>query len=184
MTKTTLEPDPRILAARQHWRWRGQERPPFAEPVGDGEESVWDFPRPPRLETVELPLRVVHGEHTLARSERGRRVCETAGAPTYYFPPEDVDESQLRVVPGASLCEWKGIATGFSVPGVQRAAWCYAQTFAEFSAIAGWYAFYPGALACYVGDERVEPQPGGYYGGWVTRSLRGPIKGEAGSEAW
>jgi len=130
------------------------------------------------------PLRVLVGSQTLAATGAGRRVCEPAGAPTYYFPPDDVDEQLLSVVPGASLCEWKGVATGFSAPGVPRAAWCYQQTFPEFEAIAGWYAFYPGVLACYVGEEQVAPQPGGYYGGWVTPGLRGPIKGEPGSEAW
>ncbi|TNF87565.1 MAG: DUF427 domain-containing protein, partial [Gammaproteobacteria bacterium] len=86
-----------------------------------------------------------------------------------------------------SICEWKGVATSFALaehPFERAVAWCYQETFPEFADIQGWYAFYPSRLACYVGDELVSPQPGGYYGGWVTRDLKGPIKGEPGSGHW
>ena len=182
-----LKANAAVLAAREHWRYRGRERPPFAEPVGPGEESVWDFPRPPALEAVPEVLEVRCGATIVARSTAAMRVCETAGAPTYYFPPGDVLVS-LSEVPGESLCEWKGLARQFAVDvdGAPEGAvaWCYAETFPEFRTIAGWYAFYATKLDCFVGDERVEPQPGGYYGGWVTKRLKGPIKGEAGSSGW
>ena len=141
-----LRPTPEIIAARAQWTWRGQQRPPFADPSGPGQLSVWDFPRPPRLEAVALPLLVVHNGITLARTTRGMRVLETAGAPTYYLPPEDVEQALLAELDSASVCEWKGVATSFALaedPKRQPVAWCYRETFPEFAAIAGWYAFYP-----------------------------------------
>jgi uncharacterized protein (DUF427 family) len=183
-----LEVTPAVLRLRAKWRYRGIERPGFAEPVAPGDESVWDFPRPPRSEPVAAPLRVEHGERVLAATGRGIRILETAGAPTYYFPPEDVESTLLVDVADQSLCEWKGLATGFRLydqpDGSAAAGWRYEQTFPEFTSIRGWSAFYPGVLACFIGDEQVRPQPGGYYGGWVTERLRGPIKGEPGSESW
>ncbi len=181
-----LTANPAILEARRKWTYRGQERPPFAEPVGPGERSVWDFPRPPALEPVAETLRVKHGDTEIARTAEGRRVLETAGAPTYYLPPSDVVEDRLVELDAPSICEWKGLATSFAVvdgPAVP-VAWCYRETFPEFAEIAGWYAFYPNRLDCFVGDEQVTPQPGGYYGGWVTQDLKGPIKGEPGSGHW
>jgi uncharacterized protein (DUF427 family) len=175
---------PEVAAARRHWRYRGQERPPFAETPGPGQLSVWDFPRPPRREPVAQRLRVLGDGVVLADTVRGCRVLETAGAPTYYFPPEDVATSALVSQGVRSLCEWKGLAESFAWRHVDPAAWRYVQTFPEFADIRGWFAFYPTGLACYVGDERVTPQPGGYYGGWVTRDLAGPIKGAPGTAGW
>jgi uncharacterized protein (DUF427 family) len=174
-----------LRAARERWRYRGQLRPHFAEAAGPGEESVWDFPRPPRLEEVAQRLRVLTPDDVvLADTVRGCRVLETAGAPTYYFPPEDVATGALVATPGRSLCEWKGVAESFAWGTLDPAAWSYTRTFPEFVAISGWFAFYPGQLRCFVGEEQVTPQPGGYYGGWVTAALRGPIKGEPGSGHW
>jgi uncharacterized protein (DUF427 family) len=177
-----------ILRARKHWRYRGQTRPSFAEPVPPGKRSVWDFPRPPSLLSVEAELRVRIGDTCVATTRRGVQVCETASAPTYYFPPEDVAEQWLRPDGNESLCEWKGKASGFSVhcPGatVDSAGWRYLQVFEEYADLHGWYAFYPGRVACFVGDERARPQPGGFYGGWVTDELAGPIKGVPGSRSW
>jgi uncharacterized protein (DUF427 family) len=187
MDQQTLALTPAIAAARSQWRYRGDTRPPFAEEAVAGELSVWDFPRPPRLEPVADELSVFYQETELARTVRGMRVLETAGAPTYYFPPEDVQEALLRELNQPSLCEWKGVATSFALqegPNGRAVAWCYRQTFPEFLAIRGWYAFYPIRLACFVGCERVAPQPGGYYGGWVTGDLRGPIKGDPGTGSW
>jgi uncharacterized protein (DUF427 family) len=173
-----------VLAARACWQHRGERRPAFAESPGPGQESVWDFPRPPRIEAVPEAVRVLSGGARIAASDRCVRVLETAGAPTYYLPPEDVDFSHLEREGEASLCEWKGVATTFTVAGHVAAAWCYERTFPEFAAIRSWMAFYPNVLECYVGEERVLPQPGGYYGGWVRANLVGPIKGEPGSGAW
>lgn len=178
-----LAEDQRIIAARSHWQHRGQSRPPFAEKTGPGEESVWDFPRPPRIESVNQTLRVEFAGLLIAKTDRGKRVLETAGAPTYYFPPEDI---LVPLEPGAggSVCEWKGLAEPLDVQGVPSAAWRYVQMFPAFADLYQWVAFYPTKLACFVGEQRVTPQPGGYYGGWVTSNLKGPIKGEGNSGHW
>ena len=176
---------PAVANARAKWQFRGVERPEFALTASSDEESVWDYPRPPRMAEVTERLKVLNGELLIAQTERGIRVMETAGAPTYYFPPGDVCREHLTMqAPAQFSCEWKGSAMGFSVAGVRDAAWAYTSTYPEFASIRGWFAFFPAQLDCYVGAERVNPQPGGYYGGWVTRNLRGPIKGEPGTEDW
>lgn len=182
-----LDVTPAVAAARAKWQYRGQARPPFAEATDPGEISVWDLPRPPRLEQVASELKVLHGDIVVAQTSAGMRVVETAGAPTYYFPPETVDEGLLIELAGLTLCEWKGGATSFAIrDGVDHraVAWSYRETFAEFIEIRDWYAFYPHALGCYVGSEQAGAQPGEYYGGWVTADLKGPIKGGAGTDGW
>ncbi|MBO6558352.1 MAG: DUF427 domain-containing protein [Pseudomonadales bacterium] len=178
-----LAEDARIAAARSHWQYRGQARPPFAEATEPGEESVWDFPRPPLIEDVREELRVELRGELIAKSARGKRVIETAGAPTYYFPPEDI-LVPLEKGSGRSLCEWKGLAEPLDFTNFQGVAWRYVEMFPAFRDLYLWVAFYPTRLECYIGSERVTPQPGGYYGGWVTKDLKGPIKGEPGSGGW
>ena len=179
-----LEATPEVVNAREKWRYRGAGRPDFAAPTGPGQESVWDFPRPPVVQPVTAPIRIAHGDSTIAETTGAVRVLETAGAPTYYLPARDVDVARLTPAAGRSLCEWKGVAISYDVAGVPRAAWRYDPLFPEFVALADHYAFYATTLACFIGDEQVRPQPGGYYGGWVTDALTGPIKGEPGSEPW
>jgi uncharacterized protein (DUF427 family) len=111
-------------------------------------------------------------------------VLETAGAPTYYFSPADVIRKRLVRLSGMTLCEWKGLACSFSLGGDAPVAWSYVEVFPEFEAIHGWFAFYPARVDCFVADVQVAGQPGGYYGGWVTPGLKGPIKGVPGSEHW
>lgn len=178
-----LEETTRIIEARQHWQYRGQHRPEFAVVPAAGQESVWDYPRPPRIEAVDVPLRVEANGNVVALTRSGKRVVETAGAPTYYFPPDDVLVS-VEPERGGSVCEWKGLAQPLQIAGVGSAAWRYVQMFPAFTELYEWVAFYPTALDCFVGEERVTPQPGGYYGGWVTSNLVGPIKGEPGSGHW
>lgn len=178
----------RIRQARRKWQYCGQQRPPFAEVPAPGQESVWDYPRPPALRADRREVVVYAGEFELARSRQSYRVLETASPPTFYLPPETVAWEHLLAVAGASFCEWKGRAQYFDVlVGEQRwsrAAWCYPQPLQGFETIAGHPAFYPGSLTCYVGGERVRPQPGGYYGGWLTSELTGPFKGVPGTEQW
>jgi len=181
---TIIQPNAMVQRAREQWRYDGGARPPFAEEPGPGQESVWDFPRPPRIEPTDKPLRVMLDDTGLARTTRGMRVLETAGAPTFYVPPDDVNTELLRRTGNRYHCEWKGISEELAADGVEPAGWVLTQAYPEFRELLGWYAFYPQALACYVGDERVESQPGGYYGGWVTADIVGPIKGTAGSENW
>lgn len=179
-----LEVTAQVREARRRWQYRGQRRPAFAAAPGPGQRSVWDFPRPPVVEPVPGTMRVEAGGAVLAQTRRGVRVLETAGAPTCYFPPDDVAVGWLRSTGRRTLCEWKGLARQYAWRQADPAAWVYEQTFPEFDELRGWFAFYPGALACFVGDERVAAQPGGYYGGWVTADLSGPIKGEPGSADW
>ena len=151
-------------------------------------ENVQDYPRPPALEPVPQTLRVILAGETVAESMRALRVLETHHAPTYYLPPEDVT-AKLVAAQGTSYCEWKGQATYYDVhvPGAQalRAAWAYPKPTPRFRDLANHVAFYAGLMeACFVGEERVIPQPGDFYGGWVTGNLQGRIKGAAGTEYW
>jgi len=119
----------------------------------------------------------------------GWRVLETSHPPTYYVPPEAVAPGSLGHPRRAGICEWKGRAVLFDVAAgrqlAQHAAWAYPDPTPDFAAIAGYVAFYAGAMeACFVGDARVEPQPGGFYGGWITPGIVGPFKGGPGSMGW
>lgn len=162
---------------------------PAPDPVAPGQESVWDYPRPPRLEPAGARLRVVLGGVVIAETERGLRVLETSHPPNYYFPPDDVRGSALEPSSASSFCEWKGTASYYTVRSGERveadAAWCYPRPTRPFAALAGYVAFYAGRMdACYVDDELVVPQPGGFYGGWVTSRVAGPFKGAPGSRLW
>ncbi len=154
-------------------------------------ESVWDYPRPPRLEPVSSRLQVVLGGSVIADTTRGHRVLETSHPPVYYFPVDDVLPGALVALAGpGTLCEWKGSAAYFDVVGgqgrrVARGAWAYPSPAPAFEAIRDALAFYPAPFdACTVDGEQVEPQPGGFYGGWITKNLVGPFKGEPGTIGW
>jgi uncharacterized protein (DUF427 family) len=161
---------------------------PIPDPVGPGEESVWSYPRPPRLEQAERRIRVELDGIVIADSTWALRVLETAHPPTYYVHPDDVDLVLLGPVAGGSWCEWKGRATYWAVETstrrVEGGAWSYQAPCSSFAALADHFAFYPSLLDCFVDDERVSAQPGGFYGGWVTRDLAGPFKGGPGSTGW
>ncbi|MBK5928759.1 DUF427 domain-containing protein [Rhodobaculum claviforme] len=151
-------------------------------------ENVQDYPRPPALEGVAHRLWARLGGAVVAETHAGLRVCETHHAPTYYFPPADV-QARLTPAGGGSVCEWKGRAQYFDVTAggvtARRAAWCYPAPTQRFAALAGYLAFYPGALeAAGVGDAPVRPQPGDFYGGWITDNLSGTVKGAPGTEFW
>lgn len=163
-------------------------RPQRIEP-GPGQESVWDYPRPPRLERTERRIRVVHAGATIADTTAAWRVLETSQPPAFYLPPDDVDLGHLRPASGRSLCEWKGVAAYFDVvvgsavaPG---AAWSYPAPTPGFEPITDHLAFYPQRVdACFVDDEQVDPNEGEFYGGWVTSAVVGPFKGGPGSLGW
>jgi uncharacterized protein (DUF427 family) len=179
-----LAESPQVLSARRKWQFTGTRRPDFAEPTSTGEESVWDFPRPPAIEPVAQPMRVFKSTQLIAETRNGVRVVETAGAPTYYFPPDDIVGSELTFGALSSICEWKGVAQEIDVAGIHNAGWRYVRMFEAFAELFEWVSFYPTKLRCFLGDEAVRAQPGGYYGGWVTNNLRGPIKGSPGSQGW
>ena len=170
------------------WEFDGQKRPAFAVSPAHGQESVWDYPRPPRLAQDARRVEVRHGPHLIADSTRAWRVLETASPPTFYLPVEDVAMEFLKPAAGNSFCEWKGSATYFTlavsgVPG-QPVAWSYLRPTAAFTRLAGCLSFYPGRVQCRVGGELVRAQPGGFYGGWVTDEIGGPFKGEPGTGHW
>ena len=177
-----------LRTARSKWQYRGQERPPFAEKPSPGQESVWDYPRPPRLMSDHRRVVVRIREKVLADSCSAFRFLETASPPTFYLPPSDVDVSALVLTCASSLCEWKGTAQYWILAEGQKeaepVAWTYPHPYPGFESIAGYFSFYPGHVECYVNDERVLPQPGGFYGGWVTREIVGPFKGPMGTGGW
>jgi len=134
-------------------------------------------------------VKIEFGGIVVVSSPNALRVLETAGAPTYYIPYKDIRTEHLRPSSGPQTwCEWKGAATYFDVVAgkavAERAVWTYPDPFPNFKQLLDHYSFYPGKVACYLDDEPVTPQPGGFYGGWVTSDIVGPIKGEPGSAGW
>ncbi|MEJ2734281.1 MAG: DUF427 domain-containing protein [Anaerolineae bacterium] len=163
-------------------------RPKRIEP-GRGQESVWDYPRPPRVEDVSKHIQVVFNDFTIADTRAAKRVLETSHPPVYYIPQQDVRMEYLEEVAGGSFCEWKGRARYYTVAvggrRAERAAWSYLDPRQSYAAIKDHLAFYAGPMdACTVDGERVEPQPGGFYGGWITADIVGPFKGEPGTMGW
>jgi uncharacterized protein (DUF427 family) len=152
-------------------------------------ENVQCYPRPPRLERVHLTLAVHFGGKQIAQTQDGWRVLETHHAPTYYLPQASFSPGCLRQVDGHSLCEWKGQARYFDIvvdtQEAARAAWCYPNPTSPFAALRGHIAVYAEPMdACFVGETKVTPQPGNFYGGWVTPNLIGQIKGAPGTTHW
>jgi uncharacterized protein (DUF427 family) len=164
-------------------------RPPRIEP-GPGQESVWDYPRPPRVEPVVERIRAVVDGVEVASSQRAVRVLETAGPPVYYVPRDDVRMDLLVPTKRQTSCEWKGDARYFAIVTptgrvAPIAAWSYDDPLPGFEALRGRIAFYAWAVdEAWVGDERATPQPGHFYGGWVTSKVVGPFKGGPDSLGW
>jgi uncharacterized protein (DUF427 family) len=168
----------------------GSVLPPANRPVPDpGQESVWDYPRPPRVEPVPERIRIVVDGITLADTTRALRVLETGGAPVYYLPPADVRTDLLEPTAHRSVCEWKGDASYWSIvlPAwtILDAVWSYPDPRPGYESIRDHLAFYAWQVdEAWVGDELATPQPGRFYGGWVTSKVVGPIKGGPGSFGW
>jgi uncharacterized protein (DUF427 family) len=153
------------------------------------EERVRDYPRPPRLEPEGRRARIVFAGETVADTDRALRVLETFHPPTYYLPMAAFRAGVLVPGAGGSWCEWKGRARYWTVAAGGRlaedAAWGYPDPAPAYAALRDHVAVYAGPMdACYIGEERVRPQPGSFYGGWITRELVGPFKGEPGTEGW
>ena len=158
-------------------------------PPAPGQESVWDYPRPPRLEETSKHLQVMFNGITIADTHRAKRVLETSHPPTYYIPPEDIQLEYLVQTPRSSFCEWKGQASYYIVQvgdrQVQNAAWFYTQPTPGFADIKDHVSFYAHLMdACYVNGEPVQAQAGDFYGGWITNDVVGPFKGGAGTWGW
>ncbi|WP_366636878.1 DUF427 domain-containing protein [Aquisalimonas sp.] len=146
-------------------------------------ESVWSYPRPPRVEPVVARLQVVHDGQMLADASGGYRVLETSHPPCYYLPQASVDWSRLEVSPTRTFCEFKGTARYWSLHSdnglIAVVCWAYDDPVASHAAIAGLVSFYAGGVdACYVDGEQVQAQSGRFYGGWITSAIKGPFKGE------
>jgi uncharacterized protein (DUF427 family) len=164
-------------------------RRPEPERPGPGQESVWDYPRPPRLERTDETVVVELGGAEVARTTSGWRVLETSHPPTYYLPRKDFADGVLRPVGGSSWCEWKGEASYLDlVHGdvvAARAGWTYPTPTPGFEELSDAIAVLPGAVdRCLVDGEVVTPQPGQFYGGWITSRVVGPFKGEPGTWGW
>jgi uncharacterized protein (DUF427 family) len=174
-------------------RWSGTDRDELAAAqrgsAGSGQESVWDDPRPPKVVPDGRRVRVEVGGEIVADTVRAVRVLEMVGAPCWYLPPEDVRSDLLRPAPGTTVCEWKGVASYLDVVVgervARRAAWAYRDPNPGYEDLRRRIAFYGGRIdAAWVDDDRVVPQPGHFYGGWITPEITGPTKGEPGTEGW
>lgn len=154
-----------------------------------GQESVWDYPRPPRVEDSTKHIKVVFNNVVIADTQRAKRVVEASSPPVYYITPKDINMGHLKETQKNTICEWKGIASYYTVivgdRQAQNAAWFYPNPTSGYTSIKNYVAFYPQKIdECYVDGELVKPQPGGFYGGWITSGIVGPFKGEPGTEGW
>ena len=161
---------------------------PERDPVEMGQESVWDFPRPPRVELVGVDIRVEFAGGVIGESRKTLRVLETSLPPGYYLPPEDIDMKLLVSTRHRTMCEWKGETFYYDVAvlgrRVELAAWGYPDPVASFAELKDYVSFYPARVDCFVGGEKALAQEGVFYGGWITSHVAGPFKGAPGSEQW
>lgn len=156
---------------------------------GPGQESVWDYPRPPRLEDSTKHIQIIFNGVAIADTHRAKRVLETSHPPVYYIPPEDIQQQYLKQTSRSTYCEWKGQAAYYTIQvgdkQAQDAAWFYPSPTSRFASLKDYVAVYPSRMdACYVDGEQVQPQPGDFYGGWITKDIVGPFKGSAGTWGW
>jgi uncharacterized protein (DUF427 family) len=162
---------------------------PTPQRPGPGQESVWDYPRPPRVEPTDSVVDIRLGNEVVARTTEALRVLETSHPPTYYLPLAAFAPGVLQPTTGSSYCEWKGDASYYDlVTGTRtaaRAGWAYHRPSPGFEALADHVAVMPGSVeACTVDGEVVVAQEGGFYGGWITSRVVGPFKGGPGSRGW
>jgi len=168
------------------WRYNGRSRPAFAITPQSGQESVWDYPRPPKLVRDGRRVEVLHKNQIIATSNRCYRVLETASPPAFYIPADDILWTHLVDVPGSSVCEWKGVARywALATDPSRMVGWSYPDPLPGFEAIRAYVSFYPVQVACFVAGEKVRAQPGKFYGGWITAEIIGSFKGEPGTGHW
>ena len=162
---------------------------PTPAPVAPGQESVWDYPRPPAVRKCTRLLRVVLGGEVIATTSESWQVLETSHPPTYYLPRSAFVAKSLRPADGRSVCEWKGVASYMDLVSrsqvASRAAWFYPTPTPDYAMLVDHLALYAGMVdACYVDDELVVAQPGSFYGGWITSDIVGPFKGYPGTSEW
>lgn len=162
---------------------------PKPDPVGPGQESVWDYPRPAICEATQRRIQIIHRGVTIVDSDKAWRTLETSHPPTYYIPQADIAMEYLRPNPRRTMCEWKGQAHYWDVEvaghAIEAVAWSYSNPTPSFAPIRDFLAFYPDPLdECLVDGERITPQPGQFYGGWISQYEAGPFKGIPGSRFW
>lgn len=162
---------------------------PHPDPVKPGQESVWDYPRPAICEKTDRHIQIVHRGVTIVDSRQAWRTVETSHPPTYYIPQSDIAMEHLLPNKRRTMCEWKGQARYFDVvigdERIEAGAWCYTSPTASFQPIKDHVAFYPDPLdQCLVDGEVITPQPGQFYGGWISQYEVGPFKGIPGSQFW
>ena len=158
-------------------------------PPGPGQESVWDYPRPPRVEGVTKHIRIIFNRELIADTHRSKRVLETSHPPNYYIPLDDIKTQYLTPSAQSTYCEWKGQASYYTLQVGDRqlkdVAWYYPNISAAYKELQGYVGFYPGPMdACYIDTEKVQPQAGSFYAGWITHDIVGPFKGGSGTWGW
>jgi uncharacterized protein (DUF427 family) len=156
---------------------------------GPGQESVWDYPRPPRVEASNKHVKIIFNHVVIAESHQTQRILETSHPPVFYIPWADLDQAYFHPTPKTTFCEWKGVASYFTITvgnkSADSVAWSYRNPIPAFAAIQDHIAVYPSRMdSCYLDEERVQAQPGDFYGGWITSDIVGPFKGGAGSWGW
>ncbi len=154
-----------------------------------GQESVWDYPRPPKLERVHKTIEIYFNGERIANSTQAYRVLETSHPPVYYLPTTDIEIKYLVPSERTTYCEWKGRGKYYSIrvgeEEARDAAWYYSDPIGKFGPIKNYVAFYANQMdKCLVDGETVTPQPGNFYGGWITKDIVGPFKGVEGSFGW
>jgi uncharacterized protein (DUF427 family) len=162
---------------------------PRPDPVGPGQESVWAYPRPAIAEPTDARITIEHAGTVVASTRSAIHTLETSHPPSYYIPPADIAPGLLRRAAGSSFCEWKGAAAYWDVVigdlVIPRVGWSYPSPTAPFAMLRDHVAFYAAPFdRCSVDGETVIPQPGEFYGGWITGKLAGPFKGVPGSRFW
>jgi len=167
--------------------------PPKPDPVGPGQESVWDYPRPAIAEPTDRRIQIVHRGVELVDSSTAWRTLETSHPPTYYIPQSDIAMEHLQPNPRRTICEWKGQASYWDIVigpreeevRLEAIAWSYPSPTPPFAPVKNFLAFYPDPLdQCLVDGEAIAPQPGSFYGGWISHYEAGPFKGVPGSRSW
>ena len=158
------------------------------EPRPD-QESVWDYPRPPKVEPTAKRIRIIFNGQTIVDTTNALRILETSHPPVYYIPPHEIHNADLQLTPRRTLCEFKGVASYWTLTvgdkTAENVAWSYPNPTSAFELIKDYLAFYPSRMdACYVNDEQIKSQEGDFYGGWITDDIVGPFKGEPGTMGW
>lgn len=154
-----------------------------------GQESVWDYPRPPRLEQTDRQIVVIFNGVVIAETRRPIRILETSHPPAYYLSPEDVQMAYFKPLTRTTFCEFKGMASYYDIQVGDKvasaAAWTYRTPSTGYAALKDYISLYVGRMdKVTLNGEQVRPQAGNFYGGWITDEIVGPFKGDAGTNGW